>query len=440
MRVGIIGAGAAGMTAAYELGKNGHEAIVYERAPFLGGQASTFDINGGKLERGYHHLFTNDTDILSLITEIGLAHQMSWIESKVGTLHDGHIYNFMSPIDLLKYRPLTMVDRIRLGLVTLMLQRIKDWRSLESITAVDWLQKWAGKSAFEGFWGPMLRGKFGEDYYKEVGMPWIWGKIATRLASRDNGLGRERLGYPIGSFGEIFDVLALKIAEHGNQVLLSRPVTRILSSSTGGPGLEFQSPTGEVQVEHFDAVMVTAHSYMFLRLASALPDSYRTQLEGTRYLAAVLLILVLDRPLSHTYWLNVADPSIPFVGVIEHTNLIGPEHYGGQHLVYLSNYLVREDRFYQMGHQELISTYIPHLQKINPDFDSSWIVTSYHQRVNAAQPVIGTSYSQDMPSHRTPLDGVYLANTTQVYPQDRGTNYSVRMGKDVAHMIMQDMA
>jgi len=144
--------------------------------------------------------------------------------------------------------------------------------------------------------------------------------------------------------------------------------------------------------------------------------------------------------LSHTYWLNVADPSIPFVGVIEHTNLIGPEHYGGQHLVYLSNYLVREDRFYQMGHQELISTYIPHLQKINPDFDSSWIVNSYHQRVNAAQPVIGTSYSQDMPSHRTPLDGVYLANTTQVYPQDRGTNYSVRMGKDVAHMIMQDMA
>ena len=189
MRVGIIGAGAAGLAAAYEIGKQGHEVVVYERAPFMGGQASTFDVGGARLERGYHHLFTSDTDIIGLNEEIGLGDRMTWIDSKVGTLYDGRIYNFVTPMDLLRFKPLSLVDRIRLGVATLALQRIKDWRKLESVTAVEWLRKWAGESGFEGFWGPMLRGKFGENYYREIGMPWIWGKIATRFASREKGLG-----------------------------------------------------------------------------------------------------------------------------------------------------------------------------------------------------------------------------------------------------------
>ena len=437
MRVGIVGAGAAGLTAAYELGKRGHEVVVYERAHFMGGQASTFDVGGARLERGYHHLFTSDTDIIGLNAEIGLGHRMRWIDSSVGTLYDGRIYNFVTPMDLLRFKPLSLVDRIRLGVATLALQRIKDWRRLESVTAVEWLRRWAGESGFEGFWGPMLRGKFGENYYQEVGMPWIWGKIATRFASREKGLARESLGYPIGSFGEFFDVLAEKIEGHGNAVYLSTPVTRIVPGE-GRPALEFERPGGSRGSEEFDAVIATTHSYMFIRLAPDLSGEYRERLESTKYLAAVLLILVLDRPLSHIYWLNVADRSMPFVGVIEHTNLIPAERYGGQHLVYLSNYLERSDRLYGLGHEELLSECVPHLRKVNPAFDPSWVVKSYHQRVNAAQPVIGTHYSEKMPSHRTPLKGVYLANTTQVYPQDRGTNYSVRMGKMVAQMVMED--
>ena len=437
MRVGIIGAGAAGLAAAYELGKQGHHVVVYERAPFMGGQASTFDVGGARLERGYHHLFTSDTDIIGLNEEIGLGDRMTWIDSSVGTLYDGRIYNFVTPMDLLRFKPLSLVDRIRLGVATLALQRIRDWRKLESVTAVEWLRKWAGEGAFEGFWGPMLRGKFGENYYREIGMPWIWGKIATRFASRENGLARESLGYPIGSFGEFFDVLAEKIEAHGNAVHLSTPVTRIVSGD-GRPALQYEGPDGERGREEFDAVIATTHSYMFMRLAPDLSGEYRDGLAGTKYLAAVLLILVLDRPLSHIYWLNVADRSMPFVGVIEHTNLIPPERYGGQHLVYLSNYLERSDRLYGLGHKELLAECVPHLRKVNPSFDASWVVKSYHQKVNAAQPVIGTHYSKMMPDHRTPLKGVYLANTTQVYPQDRGTNYSVRMGKQVAQMVMAD--
>ena len=439
MRVGIIGAGAAGLAAAYELGKHGHEAAVYERAPFLGGQASTFDVGGARLERGYHHLFTSDTYILDLIREIGLGHQMRWIESSVGTLYDGKIYNFVTPIDLLRFTPLSLLARLRLGLMTLRLRRMKDWRQLEPFTAHEWLRERAGRSGYEAFWGPMLRGKFGEDHFAQVGMAWVWGKIHTRFASRGRGMAREMLGYPIGSFGEVFDVLAERIGEHGNQVHTSATVRRILVEDGRAAGMEVELQGEGARVESFEAVIATTPSYLFPRLVPPLPDDYLSRLTGVDYMAAVLIVLVLKRPLSHTYWLNVADRSIPFVGVIEQTNLIGPEHYDGKHIVYLSNYLSSGHPLYGLDHQALLEEYLPHLRKINPDFDVSWIETSYHHRVEAAQPIIGANYSSRIPDHRTPFEGVYLANTTQVYPEDRGTNYSVRMGTRVARMAMEDL-
>ncbi len=440
MRVGIIGAGAAGLAAAYELGKHGHQALVYERAPFLGGQASTFDVGGARLERGYHHWFTNDTDIIDLVDDIGLGHQIRWIDSTVGTLHDGKIYNFVTPMDLLKFTPLSLPDRIRLGLVTLYLQRKKDWRSYENITADEWLRKHAGKRGYEVFWGPMLRGKFGEDYYDQVGMPWVWGKVHTRVASRGKSMVKEKLGYPIGSFGEIFDVLAQRIREQGSEVYLSASVNRVVVDDGVATGMEMALDRASPEVKSFDAVIATTPSFIFPRLVPQLPDDYLSRLTNVSYMAAVLIVLVLDRPLSHVYWLNVADRSIPFVGVIEHTNLIGPEHYGGKHIVYLSNYLNTDHPMYEMGHEELLQEYLPHLRKINPDFDMSWVETSYHHKVDAAQPIIGTNYSSRIPDHRTPFKNLYLANTTQIYPEDRGTNYSVRMGKQVARMVMANLS
>lgn len=438
MRVGIIGAGATGLTAAYELGKHGHTASVYEQAPFLGGQASTFDVGGTPLERGYHHWFTNDTDIIELMEEIGLSHQIRWIDSTVGTLYDGKIYNFVTPMDLLKFKPLSIPDRIRLGLTTLYLQRQKDFRKYEGVTADEWLRKHVGKRGYEVFWGPMLRGKFGEDYYDQVGMAWIWGKVQTRVKSRGKSMLKEKLGYPIGSFGEIFDVLTEKVRGQGSEVHISAAVQKVLVEDNRGTGLEVTLKDSEPQSEDFDAVIATTPSYIFPKLVPPLPDDYLSRLTNVNYMGAALIILILNRPLSPVYWLNVADLSIPFVAVIEHTKLIGPEHYGGKHVVYLSNYLGTDSPLYNMSHEELLQEYLPHIKKINPDFDMSWVETSYHHKIGAAQPIIGTNYSSRLPDHRTPFKGVYLANTTQVYPEDRGTNYSARMGKQVAHMVMDD--
>ncbi|MCI0867848.1 MAG: amine oxidase, partial [Chloroflexi bacterium] len=161
---------------------------------------------------------------------------------------------------------------------------------------------------------------------------------------------------------------------------------------------------------------------------------------NVQYLSAVLVILVLDRPLSDKYWINIADANMPFVGIIEHTNMIDKSLYGGKHIVYLSNYPSRDSELYQKSGEELVEEFIPYLRQINPDFDRSWILEHYHHKVDGAQPIIGVNYSQRMPAHRTPIKNLYLANTTQIYPEDRGTNYSVRMGRQVARMVMEDAA
>lgn len=441
MRVGIIGAGAAGLAAAYELGKEGHFAAVYERAPFLGGQASTFDVGGARLEKGYHHWFTSDTDIVELTEEIGLGDRIRWIDSTVGTLHDGRIYDFVTPLDLIKFTPASLPDRIRLGLTTLYLQRQKDYRKYETITADEWLKRHVGKSGYDVFWGPMMRGKFGEEFYRDVSMAWVWGKVQTRGKSRGKSMMKEKLGYPIGSFGEVFDVLADRVREQGGEVHISAAAERVETDGGGAArGLRVALDGGEARAVDFDAVIATTPSYVFPSIAPPLPDDYLAKLMGVNYMAAVLIVLVLDRPLTNVYWLNVSDRSIPFVAAIEHTNLISPEHYGGSHIVYLSNYLTADNPLYRMDKDELLDEYLPHLRKINPDFQASWIRESYHHRVGAAQPIIGVGYGARMPAHRTPVPRLYLANTTQIYPEDRGTNYSVRMGREVARMVIGDWA
>ena len=249
----------------------------------------------------------------------------------------------------------------------------------------------------------MLRGKFGEDYYRQVTMAWVWGKINTRVKSRGKSMVRENLGYPLGSFGMVFDTLAEKIRELGGEVHTSTPVNRIMIEDGHAVGLEIRIGDEGAREEKFDAVLATTPSPIFSRLVPPMPEEYRSRLERARYMSAVLIVLVLDRPLSHVYWLNVADRSIPFVGVIEHTNLIGPEHYGGKRIVYLSNYLTMDDPLYRMGHAELLDEYLPHLKKINPEFELDWIETSYHHRVDGAQPVIGVGL---LPAHTRPPDTV----------------------------------
>ena len=438
MRVGIIGGGVAGLAAAYELTSQGHYAEVFEVAPFLGGQASTFPVGGGQLERGYHHLFVSDTAITELIHELGLGHRLAWLESKVGLYHAGRIWDFSTPMDLLRFKPLSLWQRLRVGLWTLRLQRTADYSRFEDITARDWLSRHMGREAYQVLFEPLLRGKFG-DHYDQVSMTWLWGKVRLRVASRGKALQKERLGYPMGSFGEVIDALAERITEQGGDVHISARVNRVIVDGEKATGLEVQlGRDAEPENRGYDVVIATTPSYVFTRLVPPMPEEYQELLTSVNYLSAVLIVLELDRPLTEKYWINIADNDMPFVGIIEHTNMIDKSLYGGRHVVYISNYPDRESDLYRMEPAELLELFIPHLRRLNPGFDRSWVLDYHHHRVDGAQPVIGRNYSRRIPSHRTPVEGLYLANTTQIFPEDRGTNYSIRMGRQVARMVMED--
>ena len=431
----------AGLAAAYELTSQGHFVEVFEQADFLGGQASTFEVSGGRLERGYHHLFTSDTDITDLIEELNLEDKLAWLESSVGFYVDrgdgGKIWDFATPKDLFMFKPLSLLSRLKVGVWSLILKNSKNYRKFENITAKDWLLKRMGLSAYEVIWEPLLRGKFGE-FYDRISMTWIWSKMRLRVWSRKkNGTG-ELLGYPMGSFGEIIDRLAFKITRNGGVIHTSATVSQIVESRGSATSLDVTLHDSASERRDYDAIVATTPSYVFSRLAPPMPEIYQSKLDNIDYLSAVLMILVMDRPFTDKYWLNIADRTMPFVALIEHTNLIPRKLYGGKHILYVSNYPSRSSELYMKSPEELIDLFVPHLKKINPGFDRSHIIEYHHHRVDGAQPIVGLNYRLNIPEHRTPHKGLYLANTTQIYPEDRGTNYSVRMGRQVASMVMED--
>jgi protoporphyrinogen oxidase len=428
VRIGVVGGGLTGLTAGYQLAKKGHQVVLLEQEPCLGGQAATFQMEGTLLERYYHHIFTGDREMIALIDELGLADRMLWLTSKVGFFYQGEIYDFVTPLDLLRFKPLGFVQRLRAGLVTLYLQRFGDWRELEDFTAEEWIQRYAGRQAYGVIFRPLLRAKFGE-FSDQVTMAWLYSKFKDRVGSRSKGMTRELLGYMDGSFQPFIDALAEGITSLGGEVRTGLGVERVI--------IEKGSVKGVVAEKEWalDRVLVTVPSFVFLDIAPELPDEYAQRLREVTYQSALCLVLKTKSSLSRIYWLNISDPSIPFVGAIEHTNLIPPERYNGSHLLYLSNYVSRSDTLYSASEEELIERYLPSLRKINPQFDRGWIEKAWLFREDAAQPIITRGYSRRIPPHRTPIDGLYLSNTTQIYPQDRGMNYSVRLGQIASQLV-----
>ena len=436
MKIGIIGAGAAGLAAAFDLSAKGHKVVVYESAPFIGGQASTIPVGGSPLERGYHHLFTNDKAILDLMADLGVEEAMKWYPSRVGTYTSGKVYKTTTALDLLRFGAIPFLDRIKLGLFALKVGRIKDWRGLEDQTADYWLRERLGGKAYEKVWAPLLKGKFG-DFYDQIGMPWFWSKIQTRFASRQGIRGREMLGYPDGSFDTIFSKLKKVIESRDGEIHISTPVVKIEVVDGVPKALLARGADGQQIREEFDTILSTVPSFSFPDLVD-LPDDYKKRLTDVHYLAAVVVVLELDRPLTDFYWMNIADPDVPFLGLIEHTNMLPKEWYSGKYILYLTNYLDRTDPLYKMSKDDLLELYLPHLSKFNTEFDRSWITKVHYNALSAAQPIIGTNYSKVIANHRTPVKKLYLANTTQIYPEDRGTNYSFKMGRELAATILYD--
>ena len=454
MRIAVLGAGVTGLVAAHRLCER-HSCDVYERWPGLGGQVAAFDVGGGHfLERYYHHLFTSDRHIAALYEELGMGDAIEWLPSSVATFAAGRSYPFTTPLDLLRFKPLPLAARVRMGVAVLRLQRGgHDVSEFEQETAHTWIRRTMGEEPWATVWGPLLRGKFG-DRAEDISMAWLWKKLALRRQMKGAEVRGERLGYPRGGWQPLLEELRRRIVRGGGRVLIDRPARRLRREGSGiavewGAPDSFRrgedpsrfEPAGE---DRYDAVLATVPNPIFRTLLDPglegeVGDEYLGRLDAIEYHAALCLLLEIDRRFSPFYWTNVADRELPFVGLIEQTNLVGPERYGGRRFLYVANYLAGGDPLLELDADALLDRYEPSLRRVNPSFSRDWVRSRWLFREPAAQPIVTVGYERRIPPLRTGAAGLWLANTTQIYPEDRGTNYSVRLGGEAALALVQEL-
>lgn len=428
--VAIIGGGFTGLAIAHDLTKAGKKVVVLEADPAVGGLAGSFEVGGESLEKFYHHWFTNDVHVMDMIRELGKEANILHRPTRTGMYYAKNFFKLSTPVDVLKFSVLPFPDRIRLGLLALKARKVENWQELEHKLASEWLIGMGGKTVYEKVWKPMLAGKFGP-YADDISAVWFWNKLKLRGGSRGKG-GEEVLAYYKGGFASLAEEIAKKIVAQGGEVRVSAPVFEIIIESGEARGVRVGDET-----IFADQVIATIPSPVFAKMLGDQADAtYKQVLGRIDYLANVCLVLQLDRSLSETYWLNVADPDFPYVGIIEHTNFEPPETYAGRHIVYLSKYLPESEPLFKMSDEEALEFSIPHLKRMFPAFDRSWVQDFHVWRARYSQPIVVKEYSKLIPPQETPFRNLSLVTMSQVYPEDRGTNYAIREGRKFAQKML----
>ena len=424
MKIAIIGAGFGGMAAAFDLRKAGHDVTIFESADFVGGLASGFKEPhwDWSVEKFYHHWFQSDSEMLDLIRELGWEDKVRFPRPLTVMYHDGKFYPFDSILKALLFPGLGFgLDKIRFGFVGLFLRLTNNWRALEQVTADAWMTKWAGRRVYEQMWKPLLVGKFGP-FYRDVNMAWMWARIKARTT---------RLGTFEGGFQNFADMFAERLRELGVEIRLKVAIRQIKRDQAKG--------SLSVDGESFDKVLVTTSPNLMAKLCPELPDEYLKGLLELKSMGAVVMVLSLKQQLSKDgyYWFNLPkEEGFPFLALVEHTNFVPPKNFGGDRIAYAGDYLEQGHGYFSLSEAQLLEKFLPAFQKINPAFSRDWVKKVWLFKTNYAQPVPLLNHSKNIPAIQTPVDGLYFASMSQVYPWDRGTNFAVEIGRRVARKMM----
>jgi protoporphyrinogen oxidase len=402
------------------LAQRGEEVVLFEREPEPGGLAAGFKLGPSYLEKFYHHLFRSDTAAQALINELGLGDKLVWPRPKTSIWLDGHAYQLDSPVSVLRFSPLPVLDRLRLGAATAYLKAEPNYHRLEGTTADSWLERWMGKRAHELVWKPQLMSKFG-DRHRDIVMAWFWARIHMRSTS---------LGYMRGGFQQLYNRLVEAIGEQGGETHFNTTVKRVETRPQGGFSVDTDAGSFG-----FDRVISTLPTRLTVQLVPELGEEFGRQYGQIESFGAQCLILALDRPLTDIYWLSINDLDFPFMALVEHTNYMPPSDYGGRHIIYLGNYLPMDHPLFRKPESEVLAEFLPALKRINPAFSPDWVTDHWLFRAPFAQPIVTAGYADRLPGHVTPVPNLYLANMSQVYPQDRGQNYSIAMANRLVQSL-----
>ncbi len=422
MRVGILGGGITGLTSAFYLLRAGADVTVIESRPQLGGLATYFNFGPFCWDKFYHCILTSDQPLLKLIDDLGLTPELRWTETKVGFFADNVLHPMTSSLDFLRFPPLNLWQKLRLGLGVLRVTRIKDGRPLEKYLASDWLTSVFGQANYQKMWGPLLKCKLGA-CREEASAAFIWATISRLYSTREKDTSKkEKLGYVCGGYRTVIKRLIEEIENHGGRILTGHPVKRIVKL----PNSTIEINTG-LQDVHCEAAIATVPSPVLAGITPQLAPEYVTNLMRIKYLGIVCYALVLKRRLSPYYVTNLTDEGLPFTGIIEMSNLISSNETNGYHLVYLPKYTSPNDPLFEALESDIWTVFWKALKQVFPDLKEEEIAQKHLFRERFVQPVPVLNYSDIVPAMKTNVEGLLLANTTQIINSTLNNNAMVKI-------------
>jgi protoporphyrinogen oxidase len=431
-RWAIVGGGLLGMTLAHRLAQAGKAVTLFEGANHLGGLASAWQLGDVVWDRHYHVTLLSDTTLRALLTELGLEKEMQWVETRTGFYTDGKLYSMSNTLEFLRFPPLRLPDKLRLGATIFYASRVKDWRRLESILVADWLKRLSGRRTCEKIWLPLLRSKLGENY-KQTSAAFIWTTIARMYAARRTGLKKEMFGYVPGGYARITKRFGEHLEEQGVRLKLGCAVNRV-ARTNGSLSVEY----GDNEKESFDQVVLTAPAPVAARICSELSNEEKAKLSRVQYQGIVCASLLLKKPLANFYVTNITDKEIPFTAVIEMSALVDRSHFNGHALVYLPKYVAPDDPIFALTDEEIQERFVAALERMYPNFNRDDLLSFRVSRVRHVFPIPTLNYSKRLPAVATSIPGVHILNSAHIVNGTLNVNETVQLAERVTAQLLAE--
>ena len=428
--IGIIGGGPAGLALADDLSRAGCAVTLFEAAPELGGLARSFEFGDIRIERYYHFICSADTGYFRKLGELDLTQALRWRPTKMGFFYRGRLYPFSSAADLLRFSGISLLGRLRYGLLALRCSLTEHWQPLDALTAESWLKARLGDQAYMATWYPLLRVKF-DRFHDQISAAWVWHRVHRVARSRRTPLHQERLGYLAGGTDTLVAALESRLRERGVRLQTGQGVRRILIDGGRAAGVE----TADGTRWPCDAVVSAVPLPHFVRMAPELPADYRAALAAIDFIGVICVALRLRHPLSENFWLNVNDERVPFNGCIEYTNLNPAMTSDGSSIVYVPFYLSRDHERFTHDDERLVADCVRALGILNPRFRPDWVLHASVSRDPYAQVICTTGFAARVPPHRTPVENLFLIESSQLYPADRTISGTIDLAREVATLL-----
>ena len=471
--VAIIGSGFLGLTLALRLAESGEKVTVYESAPEIGGLASAWQIGDVVWDKHYHVTLASDSFTRKIVEEIGLGDEFEWVETKTGFYTDGKLVSMSNSLEFLRFPPLDLISKFRLGATIFYASRVKDWKALEKISVEDWLTKLSGKRTFEKMWKPLLKAKLGEAY-KETSAAFIWATIARMYAARNSGLKREMFGYVRGGYARVLEKFGEHLQAKGVDIRLNSRVEKIEKSSDGkveifnaktqrcqdakeevypqinidGHRLKIGNGTvavaelsavagvlrldaqniAEFSKDRFDWVILTCPSNIAAKICPQLTENENQKLNNIKYQGIVCASVLMKKSLSNFYVTNITDET-PFTGIIEMSALVDKEELGGNALVYLPKYVAPDDELFEKSDADIEDIFLNGLEKMYSYFDRKDVIAFKISRIRQVFPLPTIDYSANVPSVETSLENVFIVNSAQITNGTLNVNETVQLAE-----------